>query len=80
MEKEGCTTEASVRGGGFEEFLLECAYDRRGNGIRVLQKMIKKKVKITCDEIAKNDEENDLNVNFLPSTPWLQNLMKRYGL
>ena len=42
--------------------------------------MIMKKTKIMYDEMTKNREENDSNVDFLASTGWLRNFMKRNGL
>ena len=39
-----------------------------------------KKAKIIEDEMTKYGEENDSNVDFLASTGWFQNFMKRNGL
>ena len=35
--------------------------------------MKKVKVKVMHDEMTKNGEENDSNIDFLASTDWLQN-------
>ena len=63
-----------------EESVLAWVYDRRARGFRVSQKLIIETAKIMYDEIIKNGEENNTNVDFLASTAWLQNSMKRNGL
>ena len=49
---------------------------------RVSRKMIMKKlkVKVMYDEMTKNGEENDSNIDSLASSGWLRNFMKRNGL
>ena len=42
--------------------------------------MKKLKVKVMYDEMTKNGEENDSNIDSLASSGWLRNFMKRNGL
>ena len=58
-----------------EELVLQWVYDRRTKGLRLSRKMIMKKVKVKVmyDEMTKNGEENDSNIDFLASTDWLRN-------
>ena len=75
---------ATLLGGGrnpfcekLEELVLQWVYDRRTKGLRLSRKMIMKKVKVKVmyDEMTKNGEENDSNIDFLASTGWLRNVM-----
>ena len=64
-----------------EEIILEWIYDRRSKGLHVSRKLIMKKAKILFDDMKKGEQtEEDIDNEFLASTGWLRNFMKRNGL
>lgn len=62
-----------------EENLVEWIYTRRAKGLRVSRKLIMKKALVIFGEKQK-DNSDEINVEFVASTGWVTNFMRRNGL